>query len=74
MTLDILAPSVARTSAAMILTKHDKRVLIFRVEGFQLPAPSQYREIIEIASFCAHDTSEQSKTYTVQERVNVLEY
>ena len=37
----------------MVLTmedKHDKQVLVFRHEGFQLPAPSRCEEIIENAS------------------------
>ena len=47
MTVDVLAFSVARTSAAMVLTVQYSYVLVFLEERFQLPVPSQCWEIIE---------------------------
>ena len=38
---DALAPSVARTSATMLLILHTKQILVFHEEGFQPPAPPQ---------------------------------
>ena len=40
MAADALAPFVARPSTAIVITIEDKRVLAFREEIFQLPAPS----------------------------------
>ena len=34
-----VAPCIARSSATMILNMQDKRVLVFHVEGYQLPGP-----------------------------------
>ena len=34
---DALAPSVSRSSAAMVLIVHDNRVISFHEEGFQVP-------------------------------------
>ena len=39
---DDLAPYVARSSAAMILTMQVKQVLVFHEERFQLIVPSQF--------------------------------
>ena len=50
MAADDLAPCVARSSAAMVLTKQDKQVLIYHKDTFQLPVPSQWWEIIENAN------------------------
>ena len=36
MAADALAPSVARTSAAMVLIMHDKQVLAFHVERISI--------------------------------------
>ena len=41
------APYVPQTSAAMVLTTQDKEVLIFRDEECQLPASSQFWEVIQ---------------------------
>ena len=43
---DALAPYVAGTWAAVILTMQDKRILVFYKEGFQLPAATQFWEMI----------------------------
>ena len=41
MAIDALAPCVARTSAAVVLTMQDNKVLVFPEEEFQPPVPSQ---------------------------------
>ena len=41
MAADALAPYVARTSAAMILTMKKRYILVLSEEGFQLPASHQ---------------------------------
>ena len=53
MVTDALAPSVARSSAAMVhvFTMEDKRVLVIQEKGFQLSAPSQYRVMIEKCNY-----------------------
>ena len=38
---DALAPSVARTSATMLLILHTKQILVFHEEGFQPTSPPQ---------------------------------
>ena len=38
MTDDVLAPDVARPSTAIVLTVCDKKVIVFHVERFELPA------------------------------------
>ena len=45
---DAHAVLVARLSAAMILVEQNKRVVGIHEEGFQLPAPSQCWQKIEI--------------------------
>ena len=50
MTADVLAPCVAKTSAAMVLTMWDKQVFVFHMEEFQLPVPSQYWKIPDDAN------------------------
>ena len=47
MAADALAPSLARSSAAIVLTMQDGRVLVFHEEGFQLPVASQCWEMME---------------------------
>ena len=42
MAANALAPCVARTMAAMILTMQDNWFLVFHGERFQLPTPYQY--------------------------------
>ena len=46
---DVLAPYVARTSAAMVLILQDEWLLVFLDEGFQEPAPHQCGEMRENA-------------------------
>ena len=46
MAADALAPRVMRTSAAILLTIQNKKVLGFHEEGFEVPAPYQFWEII----------------------------
>ena len=41
MAADALAPCVARTSAAMVLNKRNKQVLVFYEQGFQLACDNQ---------------------------------
>ena len=50
MATSALASHIASPSAAMKLTNEDKQVLIFDMEGFQLPAPSPCWEMIVNAS------------------------
>ena len=45
-----MAPCVPGLSAGMVLILQDKNALIFQVEGFQLPVPSQYQEMTENAN------------------------
>ena len=40
MAADALAPCVARSSAAVVLTMHDKQVFVFHKEGVQAHSPS----------------------------------
>ena len=47
MATDALAPCVAKSSAAMVLTTRNLCVLVFHVEAFQRHTPSQYEEMIE---------------------------
>ena len=47
MATDALAPCVASASAAMVLTMQDKRLCVLYQELFQLPAPAQWRDMIE---------------------------
>ena len=42
MPADALAPSVARTSATMVLIKQDRGILVFHMVGFQLFVASQF--------------------------------
>ena len=42
-----IAPCSARSSAEMVLTLHNKHVIVFNGEGFQLPVPSQRWEMIK---------------------------
>ena len=46
MSVDDLAPCVARSSTAMVLNMQDKLDQVFHKEGFQLHVPSQCSEII----------------------------
>ena len=48
MTADALAPCVAKSTASMILTVQDKYILVFLKKIFQLTAPSQCWEMIQI--------------------------
>ena len=50
MVADALAPCVTRTSATMVLTMKDKCVHVIHKEGFQVPAASQWWEMIENAN------------------------
>ena len=43
MATDALAPGVAMTSAAMVMTMHDKEVLVFHEGGFQLSIKQGFR-------------------------------
>ena len=43
------APSIIRSSTAMLLYMYNKRALVFHNKGFQLPAPSQCQEMVENA-------------------------
>ena len=45
MSTDALAPCIARTSTAMILTVQARQVLVSSEEGFQLRVSSQCSEI-----------------------------
>ena len=45
MAVDVLAPSVARPSAAMTLTVWDKSVIVLHEEVCQLPSPARCREM-----------------------------
>ena len=47
-TVDALAPCVARTSAPMILIMNNKPVLVLREEGFQLPVSCKCVRMIKI--------------------------
>ena len=49
MTSDIVATWGTRSLATMIFTMKDKQVLDFHKEGFQLPVPIQFWEMIENA-------------------------
>ena len=40
MTADTLAPCASRSSAVTVLTMYDKRVIVYREEGFQRPVRS----------------------------------
>ena len=44
---DALAPAITRSSTGMVLTMQDKRVLVFHMELFQTPLPSQCLGMIE---------------------------
>ena len=46
MAADGLASGVTRSSAALVLvlTTQDKKLLVFKEEGFQLHGPSQYQD------------------------------
>ena len=46
--VDALAPRVARTSAAMVLTMQDEQILVFDKEGFQLLTPPKFSIYIQI--------------------------
>ena len=46
MIANALLPCVAKSSAAMALNMQDKWVRVFHKEGFQLPAPFQWQEMI----------------------------
>ena len=61
---DALAPCVARSSAAMMLTLRNEWILIFHKEGFQLPAPSQYREMMYNTNniFCVAKKNQHDKS------------
>ena len=52
MAADALAPYVARTSAAMILTMQNRLVLVLFEEGFQLPASYQCGEMTQKVNIC----------------------
>ena len=45
-----LIPGTVRSSATLMLAMQDKQVIVFTEEGFQLPVPPQYWEIIDIAN------------------------
>ena len=47
MAADVLAPDVAKASAAMLLTLQDKEVLVIHKERFQLSSSSQIWEMID---------------------------
>ena len=47
MAADSLAPCDAKSSAAMVLTMWDKRILVFHNEKFQALVSSQCSEMIE---------------------------
>ena len=46
--VDALAPHVARTSAAMVLTMQDEQILVFDKEGFQPLTPHKFFIYIQI--------------------------
>ena len=49
MIADSLTAYAARSSTTIVLIMHDKGVLVFYKEGIQLPAPSQFWEMIAIS-------------------------
>ena len=50
MLADARATYIARSSEVLVFTVQDKQVIVFLGEGFQLPAPSQCQEMIEITN------------------------
>ena len=54
MAADALAPYIARTSAATILTMQNKWVLVLFEEGFQLPASYQCGEMTQNVNICLY--------------------
>ena len=52
MAADALAPYVARTSAAMILTLQNRQVLVLFEEGFQLPPSHQCGKMTQNVNIC----------------------
>ena len=51
MAADALAPCVARSPAARVLTSQDEWELVFHNEEFHVPVASQFWEMIENANF-----------------------
>ena len=52
MAANALAPYVARTSAAMILTMQNRQVLVLFEEGFQLPLLYQCGDMTQNVDMC----------------------
>ena len=58
----------------MVLTEHNKHIIVFKEEGFQLPMPSKCWEIIENANIVLHflqQIQDDGLAYTKQEAITI---
>ena len=66
MAADAQAPCIGSPSAAVVLTMHDKQVLVFHEEELQLPVPFSCWEIIQTANtFFISDTLMQDSSNSI---------